>query len=124
MLKEDIPISLPWQKLFNTHIGIFGNTGSGKSNTLAKLYTVLFDQKLEAIGDKSKFVILDFNGEYTADQLAGIDYKCTIQLNTQSDGQDKFPLNENEFWNSETLSILFQATTNTQRPFFKSCYQW
>lgn len=71
MLKEDIPISLPWQKLFNTHIGIFGNTGSGKSNTLAKLYTVLFDQKLEAIGDKSKFVILDFNGEYTADQLAG-----------------------------------------------------
>ncbi len=117
MLKEDIPISLPWQKLFNTHIGIFGNTGSGKSNTLAKLYTVLFDQKLEAIGDKSKFVILDFNGEYTADQLAGIDYKCTIQLNTQSDGQDKFPLNENEFWNSETLSILFQATTNTQRPF-------
>lgn len=117
MLKEDIPISLPWQKLFNTHIGIFGNTGSGKSNTLAKLYTVLFDQKLEAIGNKSKFVILDFNGEYTANQLTGVDYKCTIQLNTQNDGQDKFPLNENEFWSSETLSILFQATTNTQRPF-------
>ncbi|MFX4218558.1 ATP-binding protein [Aliarcobacter butzleri] len=117
MLKEDIPIPLPWQKLFNTHIGIFGNTGSGKSNTLAKLYTVLFDQKLEAIGNKSKFVILDFNGEYTANQLTGVDYKCTIQLNTQNDGQDKFPLNENEFWSSETLSILFQATTNTQRPF-------
>lgn len=117
MLKEDIPISLPWQKLFNTHIGIFGNTGSGKSNTLAKLYTVLFDQKLEAIGNKSKFVILDFNGEYTADQLAGVNHKCTIHLNTQNDGQDKFPLNQNEFWNSETLSILFQATINTQRPF-------
>lgn len=117
MLKEDIPISLPWQKLFNTHIGIFGNTGSGKSNTLAKLYTVLFEQKLESIGDKSKFVILDFNGEYTADQLAEANYKNTLQLNTQTEGQDKFPLNENEFWNSETLSILFQATANTQRPF-------
>lgn len=117
MLKEDIPISLPWQKLFNTHIGIFGNTGSGKSNTLAKLYTVLFEQKLEAIGNKSKFVILDFNGEYTADQLAGADDKTTLHLNTQTEGQDKFPLNENEFWNSETLSILFQATANTQKPF-------
>lgn len=117
MLKEDIPISLPWQKLFNTHIGIFENTGSGKSNTLAKLYTVLFEQKLEAIGDKSKFVILDFNGEYTANQLVGLESKTTLQLNTQNEGQDKFPLHENEFWNSETLSILFQATANTQRPF-------
>lgn len=117
MLKEDIPISLPWQKLFNTHIGIFGNTGSGKSNTLAKLYTVLFEQKLEAINNKSKFVILDFNGEYTTNQLVGLESKNTLQLNTQNDGQDKFPLHENEFWNSETLSILFQATANTQKPF-------
>lgn len=45
MLKEDIPVSLPWRVLFNSHIGIFGNTGSGKSNTLAKLYTVLFEKK-------------------------------------------------------------------------------
>jgi len=36
LLKEDLPVSLPWDKLFNTHIGIFGNTGSGKSNTLAR----------------------------------------------------------------------------------------
>lgn len=117
MLKEEIPISLPWQKLFNTHIGIFGNTGSGKSNTLAKLYTVLFEQKLEAINNKSKFVILDFNGEYTANQLVGLESKNTLQLNTNNEGQDKFPLHENEFWSSETLSILFQATANTQRPF-------
>lgn len=117
MLKEDIPISLPWQKLFNSHIGIFGNTGSGKSNTLAKLYTVLFEQKKEDIGDKSKFVLLDFNGEYTSDQLVDNGSKTIYHLNTQTGGQDKFPLSENEFWNSETLSILFQATVNTQKPF-------
>lgn len=118
MLKEEIPVSLPWHKLFNSHIGIFGNTGSGKSNTLAKLYTVLFEQKLQAIGDKSKFVILDFNGEYTANQLVGETHKTTLHLNTQiAEGQDRFPLSEEEFWNSETLSILFQAKPNTQRPF-------
>lgn len=44
MLKENVPINLPWTKIFNSHIGIFGNTGSGKSNTLAKLYTTLFNE--------------------------------------------------------------------------------
>lgn len=118
MLKEDIAISLPWQKLFNSHIGIFGNTGSGKSNTLAKLYTVLFEKKQNDIGNKSSFIILDFNGEYTRNQLVSSAHKTVLSLDTQTQqGQNKFPLAENEFWNPETLSILFQATVNTQRPF-------
>lgn len=71
LLKEDLPVSLPWQKLFNSHLGIFGNTGSGKSNTLTKLYTVLFENKQKDIGDASKFVFLDFNGEYAGGQLMG-----------------------------------------------------
>src|SRR5690554_5154325 len=45
ILTEELPISLPWQDLFNTHIGVFGNTGSGKSNTLTNLYTTLFTNK-------------------------------------------------------------------------------
>lgn len=120
LLKEELPISLPWDKIFNTHVGIFGNTGSGKSNTLAKLFTVLFDQKAESIEGKSKFVLLDFNGEYTADQLLPRDKKRTLILNTQiqaGDTTDKFPLSEKEFWSLETLSILFQASTSTQKPF-------
>lgn len=119
MLKEDIPIGLPWARLFNSHIGIFGNTGSGKSNTLTKLYTVLFEQKLKAIGEKSKFVILDFNGEYTGAQLAPPESKVTYALSTNpplnkpvAGHLDKFPLQEDEFWDAETLSILFQATQN------------
>lgn len=117
MLKEELPISLPWEKLFNSHIGIFGNTGSGKSNTLAKLYTVLFEQKTKDIGSKSKFAILDFNGEYTTNQFVGADNKTVLHLDTSKAGRDKFPLAMEEFWNSDTLSILFQATANTQRPF-------
>jgi uncharacterized protein len=116
MLKEELPIFVPWKKLFNTHIGIFGNTGSGKSNTLTKLYTVLFDSKSEKLMNKSHFALLDFNGEYTKSQFFGEDKKDIIKLNTRS-AEDKFPLNPEEFWNTETLSILFQATTNTQRPF-------
>ncbi|OBU33866.1 ATP-binding protein [Photobacterium kishitanii] len=122
LLKEGIEISLPWQKLFNTHIGIFGNTGSGKSNTLTKLFTTLFDEKHEQIKPVSKFVLLDFNGEYIKDQIVSLDKKNAIDLNTNI-AADQFPLAEDEFWNAETLSILFQATTNTQKPFINRVLQ-
>ncbi|NLQ24588.1 ATP-binding protein [Shewanella sp. S-1] len=122
LLKEGIEISLPWQKLFNTHIGIFGNTGSGKSNTLTKLFTTLFDEKHEQIKPVSKFVLLDFNGEYIKDQIVSLNKKNAIDLNTNI-VVDKFPLAEDEFWNAETLSILFQATTNTQKPFINRVLQ-
>lgn len=122
MLKEEIAVGLPWKRLFNSHIGIFGNTGSGKSNTLAKLYTVLFDKKLPQIEGKSRFVILDFNGEYVGGQLAPAAHKQVYQLSTQiqpagANAGDKFPLASAEFWELETLALLFQATMNTQRPF-------
>lgn len=118
MLKEDIPVSLPWRVLFNSHIGIFGNTGSGKSNTLAKLYTVLFENKKEDMANRSRFVVLDFNGEYTGEQLLPSGpSKSTVTLSTAGDGGDKFHLPKAEFWNLDVLSLLFQATQNTQRPF-------
>ncbi|WP_295512850.1 ATP-binding protein [uncultured Sulfitobacter sp.] len=119
LLKEDLPVSLPWQKIFKSHLGIFGNTGSGKSNTLTKLFTVLFANRTESIGDTSKFVFLDFNGEYTQGQLVGADHKKVIRLTTRHRDGDRFRIHDDEFWDAETLGILFQATTNTQKPFLK-----
>lgn len=119
LMKEGIEVSLPWQKIFNTHFGIFGNTGSGKSNTLTKLFTVLFENKLENISGKSNFIFLDFNGEYTSAQLASIERKKIIRLSTRNNSEDKFHLPDSEFWDAETLGILFQATANTQRPFLR-----
>src|SRR5256885_477696 len=122
MLKEEIAVGLPWRRLFNSHIGIFGNTGSGKSNTLAKLYTVLFDKKLPLIAGKSRFVVLDFNGEYGGEQLAPAASKKVYQLSTltipdPNEPTARFPLAPQEFWELETMALLFQATANTQRPF-------
>lgn len=117
LMKEEIPISLPWEKLFNTHIGIFGNTGSGKSNTLTKLFTSLFELKSEAIKGKSHFALLDFNGEYTSNQFLPLAHKTVIHLKTGNQPGNKFPLPPTEFWNADVLAILFQATQNTQRPF-------
>ena len=70
-------------KFFASHIGIFGNTGSGKSYTLTQLYTqlfnVLFPKPPKSIQDGSEFLIFDLNGEYssnkTASTLCSTDYK-------------------------------------------------
>lgn len=119
-IKDSIRISLPWQHLFNTHIGVFGNTGSGKSNTLTKLFTELFngdDKRTEAIKKYSKFIVIDFNGEYTGKQLVSSENKNVIKLNTRTSGGGKVSLSESSFWNVEVLGILFKATENTQKPF-------
>lgn len=119
-LTEEIPVSLPWAKLFNTHIGVFGNTGSGKSNTLTNLYTTLFKNKLEKFEDKSHFIVIDFNGEYTNNQLLPKgDHKKVYQLDTRNDDGDKFPLTSDVFWDEELFGILFKATENTQKPFLR-----
>lgn len=119
-IKDSIRISLPWQHLFNTHIGVFGNTGSGKSNTLTKLYTELFNgdvKRTEAINKHSKFIVIDFNGEYTGKQLVSSENKSVIKLNTRTSGGGKVSLSESSFWSAEVLGLLFKATENTQKPF-------
>lgn len=118
MLKENVPINLPWTRIFNSHLGIFGNTGSGKSNTLAKLYTTLFSKRLQAIKKKSQFVIIDFNGEYTEGQILPAKEKQITVLDSRK-GKHKFKIEAIHFWDVETLSLLFQATTNTQQPFLR-----
>lgn len=117
---NNLSVALAWDKLFNTHIGIFGNTGSGKSNTLTKIYTELFDKEGTDIGkdfnNNSKFIIIDFNGEYTKTGVLRNDKRC-IRLSTRDNNGEKIPLSSKVFLDIETLSILYSATEKTQRPF-------
>ncbi len=118
MLKEELPVSLPWEKIFNSHIGIFGNTGSGKSNTLTKLYSELFRNFEDQLIGKSQFILIDFNGEYTGNQLIrNPKNKKTFSLSTGRKIGDKLPISSDHIWNTEILALLFQATANTQTPF-------
>ncbi|MDH2314903.1 ATP-binding protein [Fusobacterium nucleatum] len=118
-LQYGLKIDLPWNKIFNTHIGIFGNTGSGKSNTLTNLYKILLNHKKLNL-ENSKFVFIDFNGEYTGDKVL-CNNKVIYELNTRHDNeQKKFPIKSSSFWDEEVLSILFHATEKTQKPFLKN----
>ncbi len=104
------------QRLFASHIGIFGNTGSGKSNTLAKLYTELF--KVDLNYKKSKFFLIDFNDEYISNDVLTSD-KRVYKLDTRTRGGDKFPLPKSVIEDSAFWSIIFEATVKTQRPFLE-----
>ena len=118
-LQYGLKIDLPWNKIFNTHIGIFGNTGSGKSNTLTNLYKILLNHE-ELNLKNSNFAFIDFNGEYIGEKVL-CSNKIIYKLNTQQDNKgNKFPIKSSSFWNEEVLSILFHATEKTQKPFLKN----
>lgn len=116
-----VPIQLGIGKLFSSHIGIFGNTGSGKSYTLSKLYRQLFvhydgNQQFK---NKSRFLFFDFNGEYSKEK-AIIEDKKVYKLSTRkSEGENKIPMEAKDLLDLNLLCIFANATEKTQRPFIK-----
>lgn len=120
---DGFDVNLPIDGLFNSHIAVFGNTGSGKSNTLASLYqelcTVLTNHNAEAFRKNSRFLLLDFNGEY-AELNCITTNKKVYNLSTRTQqGGDRIPLDQNSLLNLEILSTLSDATEKTQKPFLK-----
>lgn len=118
-----VKISVGVNNLFASHVGIFGNTGSGKSYTLSKLYHELFalyDGK-DNFAKKAKFLFFDFNGEYSGPKSI-CEGKTVYSLNTRKeDGGDKLPMSADVFLDPQLLSIFANATEKTQRPFIIRC---
>jgi hypothetical protein len=116
----DFDIEIPIDGLFNSHIAIFGNTGSGKSNTLAYLYQefvrALTARNAAAFSENTRILLLDFNGEYVAPQCISPSKKV-YSLSTRGDGADKLPMKGDALLNIEVISILADATEKTQKPF-------
>lgn len=116
---ENHPVKININNLFASHIGIFGNTGSGKSNTLQKLYLDLFHSQYRSrLFEKSQFFVIDFNGEYVGSQFNIGDKKENFILNTRIP-KDKVFITKEYLFDSDILSILFSASVAIQRPFLK-----
>ena len=115
---DRVDVRLPFNALFASHIGIFGNTGSGKSNTLCRIFTDCLNRR-RTYGD-SKFVFIDFNGEYTGETVLSSDKKV-IRVSTRDDKGDKVPVPARFYFDVDMWSVLTRATEKTQRPFLKRC---
>ena len=118
---DSMPISIDVNSIFTGHLGIFGNTGSGKSYTLAKLYSqfikkVVLDKKQK---NKSKFILFDFNGEYGEDSIIDKQNKQNYKLSTRTYNGDKFPIDMKQLYDPDFWSILLEATEKTQKPFLR-----
>ena len=120
MTDERVSIDVSVDRLFASHIGIFGNTGSGKSHTLATLYKNLFrkfrDQK--AFQENARFILFDFNGEY-ANATSVTPLKKVYNLSTKSDQAAKIQLSSEDILTPEIFFILASATEKTQQPFIR-----
>jgi hypothetical protein len=124
---HDFDIDFPVDGLFNSHIAIFGNTGSGKSNTLAYLYQefvrVLTARNADAFSQNSRILFLDFNGEYISPECVSLSKKV-YQLSTRHDHGDKLPMTEDALLDIEVISILADATDKTQKPFLRRAVRY
>ncbi|CAI8765161.1 ATP-binding protein [Chryseobacterium sp. IT-36CA2] len=125
-------ISVGINDLFASHIGIFGNTGSGKSYTLAKMYRELFLKFIQNQNFKinTHFIFIDFNGEYIGNEEIGYDIiiekdkKQIYNLSTRNlTVYEKYPVNRDTINNVEFWSIILEATEKTQIPFLKRAFK-
>ncbi|WNC67540.1 ATP-binding protein [Thalassotalea nanhaiensis] len=117
---DKMPVSLPVDGLLNTHIAIFGNTGSGKSNTLTSFYQSAYSCLENHYGsnifnERCKFLLFDFNGEYTSAPCITRNKKV-YNLNTRNKNSDKVPLPGEGILDIEVISIICEATEKTQKP--------
>ena len=120
MTDERVSIDVSVDRLFASHIGIFGNTGSGKSHTLATLYKNLFREfgNQSAFQKNARFILFDFNGEY-ANATTITPLKKVYNLSTKSDQADRIQLSSEDILTPELFFILASATEKTQQPFIR-----
>ena len=123
--------SLPWRemhesrypdKLFGRHLAVIGNTGSGKSCSVAGLIRWSLDAAKEArLSEKkspvanARFIILDPNGEYTS---TFSDLQPPVRVfKVPPVTPPTFPMSvPGWMWNSHEWSAFAMATAATQRP--------
>jgi|GEM_PF-796886 hypothetical protein len=111
-------------KLMPTHIGVFGNTGSGKSNTLARILSEYADKLIAANKNRAKFLVLDFNNEYGQGAICPEPYKTIYTLSTRSSKGDRsrIPLDLESLSENDFITLL-QASEKIQAPIVKNAYR-
>lgn len=118
---EEYPFEVNVQDLMCSHIGIFGNTGSGKSNTLAKLYREVVEKYKSSRNfiSNARFVIIDFNGEYSKVFDNANIYELSTR--TRRRNENRYPISSEDIVDGEFWSIILEATDKTQKPFIDRC---
>ncbi len=124
-LAGDAVVSIDPNRLFGRHLAVLGNTGSGKSCSVAGLIRWSLEQATHARTQagaagrpNARFIVLDPNGEYSRAFSGDDALKARIFKVNPSEGETalKVPL---WFWNSAEWCSFTQASAKTQRPLLR-----
>ena len=113
------PVYVDPNKLFGRHLAVLGNTGAGKSCSVAGLVRWSLDAAKESriaksrdCGPNARFIVLDPNGEY-AQAFRDLDARL-FRVDPQADGQ---PLQVPAWlWNGAEWAAFTSAAPGVQRP--------
>lgn len=113
----DAGVYIDPDRLFGRHLAVLGNTGSGKSCSVAGIVRWCLEESQKKRGEQpnARFIILDPNDEYSHafgndDTVQARVFKVDPDENTKA---LKVPL---WFWNSAEWCSFTQASSKTQRP--------
>lgn len=120
---SDYNIRINPDKFFGKHAAVLGNTGSGKSCTVASILQSLFSYSYKD-GKRlqnAHFIIFDTNGEYKRAFIGdgkGNDYKDKVLVNAICIDKEGLKV---PFWfmNYDDFEFLFDPSASTQSPILK-----
>ena len=113
-LAGNVDVKIDPDRLFGRHVAVLGNTGSGKSCTVAGLIRWSIEAAKQQIAQdlNSRFIVLDPNGEYLH-AFEDLNAKIYSVSAKNSDQKLQIPL---WFFNAEEWCALTKATDKTQKP--------
>lgn len=119
------PLYIDPDRVFGRHIAILGNTGSGKSCSVAGLLRWSLEEARRNLPEEgklnSRFIVLDPNGEYGTcfNDLSTV-RRFEVILNADNLDANQFQLKVPSWmWNSYEWSSIGQASGKTQRPLLR-----
>jgi len=117
-LAANAEVKIDPDRLFGRHLAVLGNTGSGKSCSVAGLIRWSLEEARKArdgTDPNARFIVLDPNGEYSKafDGFGKVRVFAVEPNHTSGIEQLQVPL---WFWNSEEWAAFMQASGKTQRP--------
>ncbi|MFQ3579398.1 MAG: ATP-binding protein [Bacteroidales bacterium] len=121
-MAANAPIFIDPDKLFGRHLAILGNTGSGKSCSVAGLVRWCLETAKNEIKNgkniNARFIILDPNGEY-GNCFEGLGNIKKFEVKIREGEEIKQLKVPSWMWNSWEWASISQASARTQRPILR-----
>ena len=118
----DYLVKVNIDRFFGFHFAVFGNTGAGKSNTVASIIQKIFAKK-DYSAKGAKFIFIDSNGEYAQafSELNQCNSNIFAKQFIATDDMEECNRFEIPVWalSADDWSILLHATEKTQVPILK-----